>query len=127
MAEKYTSWPSFCAPTETERCRFGEVVAKPSISGEASARGVEICMYGFGGGFGDAFFQTFLPTKNNRLFSALAVGVGGRSRARLSVGGIFVISFFIFYFFFTFFLTDGILEERGTSMAGWGIVSKTMA
>jgi hypothetical protein len=42
-----------------------------------------ICMYGFGEGFGDAFFQTFQPTQNNRLFSALAVGVGGRSRARL--------------------------------------------
>jgi hypothetical protein len=43
-----------------------------------------------------------------------------------SVLGACFIYFFIFYFF-TFFSTDGILEERGTSMAGKSIVSKTMA
>jgi hypothetical protein len=41
-----TSQPSVVG---IERCRFGEVVAKPSISGEASGLGVEICMYGFRG------------------------------------------------------------------------------
>jgi hypothetical protein len=51
MAARYTSWPSFCAPTETERCRFGEVVGKPSISADASGSGFEICMYGISEGF----------------------------------------------------------------------------
>jgi hypothetical protein len=79
MAEKYTSWPSFCAPTETERCRFGEVVAKPGISGEASARGVEICMYGFGGGFRRRFLPD--PPPNQKIidyFLSRRLRAGGR-------------------------------------------------
>jgi hypothetical protein len=62
MAARYTSWPSFCAPTETERCRFGEVVWKPIITDHL--RGVRFggMQVLSGGCFGRVCFQTLPET-----------------------------------------------------------------